>query len=510
MAHPSQITMKSPNHCRLFFDDSQMKEYRGVTRRYHLAEKCPDNPVLVPDQPWERAVGHNHGTVVHEDGKFKMWYAAYANPADFSEPGLTSMHCAYAESSDGITWDKPDMGLIEIRGTKTNNLVMTDVCWINIIEDPKADDSERYKMLYFGRGAAKPGAFDGWLAGAGHWGWCLASSPDRIHWHPHAENPVYTDAGDAGELLGWDECQQKYVAYLRPWAHSWVEQGTGHDAKEVPTDELMEKYPYCRMIGRTVSDDLIHWESTKTVIGPDGVDPPGAEYYNMPVLQYQGWYIGLLYMLYTEEGDPDLPRKQGLMDTHLAFSRDGIAWQRPDDRRPLIARGDRGEWDMGMIGPNHGQIEQDGKIWLYYSAWSGEHRETKAYRKAGKGMGLFEMGRLNSGIGLAWLRQDGFVSMDAGAEEGRITINEEQLDGHELVINATTASAGFVAAEILSSDGAPSPGRAAADCDRFAGDDLAHRVTWRGKGAADLPAGTYSIRFMLRDASLYSYAFIPG
>ena len=498
-----------PTHRRLFFDDAHVQDLRGVGRQYHQAAKCPDNPVLVPDQPWERAVGHNHGTVILGNGHFRMWYAAYAYPSDFSEPGMTSMHCAFAESADGITWEKPELGLIEIRGTKMNNLAMTDLCWINIIEDPRSDADERYTMLYFGRGAAKPGAFRGWLAGDGAWGWCLASSPERLRWQPHADNPVYTDAGDAGSLLGWDERQQQYVAYLRPWAHSWVESGTGHDAKTVPTDQFMEQYPYCRMIGRTVSDDLVHWSTTQTVIGPDGVDSPDSEYYSMPVLPYQGWYVGLLYMLHAEPGDPNRPRKQGLMDTRLAFSRDGITWQRPDDRQPLIARGARGEWDMGMVGPNQGLIEKDGKIWLYYSGMTGEHRETKAYRKAGKNAGLFAMGRLNSGIGLAWLRQDGFVSLDAGDEPGVIATRAEQLDNGELVINAVTAADGYVAAEIISVDGPPATGYSAADCDRFVGDEVAHRVTWRGRGAAELSAGTYSLRFVLRNASLYSYTVIP-
>ena len=62
----------TPDHRRLFFDDAQVKDSRGVMRRYHQAEKCPDNPVLVPDQPWERAVGHNHGTVALENGSFRM------------------------------------------------------------------------------------------------------------------------------------------------------------------------------------------------------------------------------------------------------------------------------------------------------------------------------------------------------------------------------------------------------------------------------------------------------
>ena len=53
-------------------------------------------------------------------------------------------------------------------------------------------------------------------------------------------------------------------------------------------------------------------------------------------------------------------------------------------------------------------------------------------------------------------------------------------------------------------------GPEAGACDRFSGDDVAHRVTWQGTGASALPAGTYDIRIALRHASLYSYAIVPG
>jgi hypothetical protein len=177
---------------------------------------------------------------------------------------------------------------------------------------------------------------------------------------------------------------------------------------------------------------------------------------------------------------------------------------------------------MGMVGPNAGFVERDGQIWLYYNGWAGEHWETKAYRRA-YNLGLWAMGRRTSGTWLALLRQEGFLSLDAGEDEGTVTTVPEQLEqlelvaqgerpaGARLIVNTRThGPAGYVAAEVLGHDGAVVPGFSIAEADRFAVDAVAHEVTWQGKPLAALPraqaGGEITLRFRLRHASLYSYS----
>ncbi len=455
-----------------------------VVRRFHQATKHPANPVIVPDKPWERSIGHNFGTVFYEDGKFRFWYQISAFPEDFIPEAMGTFHCAYAESIDGIYWSKPDLSLVKLRDSEANNIVASDIGWINIIKDEHdLDPSRRYKMLYFGPGKEKPGTVKGWMDKKGHWGWCVAFSQDRFHWQLHPDNPVYTGASDAGTLFGWDEEQRKYVAYLIP-----------------------QRVPYERTVGRTTSDDFIHWGPTKTIITRDEFDPPATEFYPMTVLRYQEWFIGMVYMLYCDPKDPII-RAKGLMDIQLAASRDGIKWTRIGGRQPFIPRGERGNWDMGMVGPNNGLIEKNDKLWFYYNGWAGEHWETKAYRRGrSKNPGLFEMGRLSSGIGLAQLRQDGFVSIDAGEDEGSLTTPFETLSKGDLVINATTTPGGYIAAEILSLSGTPIEGYSSKECERFSGDSMQHVMTWQEKGLSQLKRGEYAIRFLMCNASLYSYS----
>lgn len=500
---------------KLFLDTRDVLEMSNLARKFHQAEKFPGNPVVVPDLPWERAMGHNHGTVLFEEGRFKYWYQMFA----FAEEAQGTFHCGYAESGDGIRWEKPVVGTTTLNGSPENNVIAYDIGGVNIVKDEyEKDQARRYKMLYFGAGKEKKGVIRAWMGSEGAWGWCIAFSSDGKVWTPHPENPVYTAAGDDGSFLGWDPNHDCYAAYFRPcvWKPGQqVIEADGHDGTAgdlhgwyrdgpAPVDEAMKKHPYMRLIGRATSSDLVDWSPTETVIAPDEYDPPGVEFYSMPLSLYEGWYIGLVYMLY---GDPNetFIRKKGLMDIQLAASRDGVVWNRMGGHRPFIPRGGRGSFDAGMVGPNAGLVEKDGMIWFYYNGWSGEHRETKAYRRAND-PGLFEMGRLCSGTGLARIRQDGFISVDAGDEEGELVTREESLKGAELFINGMTrGDTGRIAVEILDEAGKPVPGFSGNDGCVFRGDNLHSRIDWGNRRLKDLPEGKYRFRFRMLLASLFSY-----
>ena len=186
---------------RLFLDDAHMESRQGLIRRFHQAEKYRDNPVVVPDLPWERAMGHNHGTVLFEGGRFRYWYQMYA----FAREATGTFHCAYAESTDGIRWEKPPLGRHELNGDRRNNVVAYDIGGVNVVhDDHDSDPAKRYKMLYWGSGADKPGALSGWMGSPGSWGWCAACSTDGLEWRPHPHNPIYLAAADDGSFLGFD------------------------------------------------------------------------------------------------------------------------------------------------------------------------------------------------------------------------------------------------------------------------------------------------------------------
>jgi hypothetical protein len=59
------------------------------------------------------------------------------------------MGVCYAESRDGIAWTKPDLGLVEFEGAKSNNLVARGPHGAGVHFDPRETEAaRRYKMFY--------------------------------------------------------------------------------------------------------------------------------------------------------------------------------------------------------------------------------------------------------------------------------------------------------------------------------------------------------------------------
>jgi hypothetical protein len=79
---------------QLFLDEYLVASSRNVRRLIHPVRKYSGNPVVEP--------GFIYGSVIVDGCKYRMWYQ--------SSSGLA--HVAYAESRDGIIWERPDLGLV--------------------------------------------------------------------------------------------------------------------------------------------------------------------------------------------------------------------------------------------------------------------------------------------------------------------------------------------------------------------------------------------------------------
>ena len=100
---------------QLFVDDSLVSEKSHVIRRYHPFQKYVENPVLVGEKAWEGDKVFVYGTVLPSEDKegYRLWYHA----ASFD--GYRS---GYATSLNGLSWDRPNLDLIELGGNRDNNV----------------------------------------------------------------------------------------------------------------------------------------------------------------------------------------------------------------------------------------------------------------------------------------------------------------------------------------------------------------------------------------------------
>ncbi len=453
---------------RLFLDAAVLEDQRNLTRVFHSAEKHPGNPVIRADRPWEASSAitgpYVYGTVLRDEGKLRLWYQVLNK----------GNHVGYAESQDGVTWTKPDLGIIEINGSKANNLVVSafqpEVCGgechnPGVIRCPNPSESQKRYALY---------GFDGT---AGHAR--VAFSPDGLHWRYDAETekrPLFTSS---------DVVNFFYDPYHSRYAVTWKTRNRRG-----------------RAAGVAWSADGLTW--TKPIDGPvfvaDDLDPEPTQIYGMPVFAYQGLYIGQPWLYrarYFKYGDysvnklheaqEDSPRT---MEVQMAWSWDLINWTRPPQRAQFIPRGDKGQWDAGMIYTARAPVVVGDKLYFYYGGCDGLHDDN----------------RVHVAIGLATLRLDGFCSMQAGASEGSLITRREPFREPAVTLNARTAPGGYVTAEILDRRGRVLPGFSRQDCASFSGDAVAHVLKWKSAqfGPAQ-KASDYKLRFWLKDADLFSY-----
>ena len=192
-------------------------------------------PVLLPErdnpQAPDQTAAHFYGTVLHDAGKFRMWYYAVSN----HRPGdLKLGPVCYAESADGIAWRKPILGQLEHRGSKQNNAISlpdSSTQGANVIkEEQEPDPQRRYKMVYTVLGkqmfttrtATSPDGFT-WTAGP-------LTHPDQFleqaSFYKHNGNyfiNAHTYAwGNGGRLRG----RQGYV-WISPDFDRWIQEPAG-------------------------------------------------------------------------------------------------------------------------------------------------------------------------------------------------------------------------------------------------------------------------------------------
>jgi len=112
---------------------------------------------------------------------------------------------------------------------------------------------------------------------------------------------------------------------------------------------------------------------------------------------------------------------------------------------------------------------------------------------------------------LLTLRLDGFVSAHAPLAGGEIVTKPIRFEGGNLALNLETSAAGRVQVEIQDIDGKPIDGYALADSPALYCDRIARVVRWNKVGGdlRPLAGKPVRLRFVLKDADLYSFQFVP-
>jgi predicted GH43/DUF377 family glycosyl hydrolase len=220
-------------------------------------ERCPKNPILLPDptSDWECYNVFNPG-VLFSNGLFHMFYRAQ---------GLDWIsRIGYAVSEDGVQWNRMRQPVLEpLDGTDSRG-----------IEDPRVVEINGvFYMTYTAYGREFHGSGEPTHAGGGGILPMIACSENLLTWE--RIGPIVRGEDNKDHVLFPRKIGGRFAALHRRWPHVWL----------------------------VYSDDLLTWreEDMAPIFGPrdEGWDAKSVGANGAPIETEQGWL--LLYHGYDED-----------------------------------------------------------------------------------------------------------------------------------------------------------------------------------------------------------------
>ena len=493
----------------LFVDDYHVRNLLSMKRVFGTAKKDPE-PILT-DIPGRRICW---GCVLADEGKYRLWYESivpqnchelaaagvWGRGGDYGfypdrHPGAvhvweTAM-VSYAESDDGVTWRRPDLGLVEWQGSKANNIVLdgsiaakqyngavTNMDCPCVVRDETAPAAERYKLFAFwgsihshdGRADLDRSEADlqrFWDASAKY----MMTSPDGIHWNGPVKR-IKEHAG-GGDYSGVTRDHRN----SRWWYNDRARQGLWG-----PT--------YIRTAGLCCSETLDDWPAHVEQLFPLGeAEDFGAQYEHHGMVPFNYGDQDLGYLELSVKGQP----KATLLVSH----HDGERWQRVDGCPPLIECGPAGTGDDMILNAtrNAPLLVGDEMVIVY-----------NGQREASDDSGAHE-GYMYA----ARLRRDGFAGMavdkTAATRHDRPALLQTQpvsvaagalqlnIEGHD----------GTARAALFDEGAEPIDGFGFDDCLPIDEDNVRAEVRWRNAGISQLTGRRVILMVELNAGTIWSY-----
>ena len=474
-----------------FWDDYMIDTARTTAT---LSSNTPAKRGVVMDfdQPWD-GNGNDFFTIIKDDGIYRMYYETWTC---FDPTYTEGINVCYAESKDGIHWERPNLGICEFRGSRDNNIIMTRI-YDNITvmkdENPNCPPEHKYKAVMANYDdtikKTNPNLPAGKLV--------CKTSADGIHFNDYSViSSGY--AYDSQNTLHWNPHLKKYFCYFRNFHNSDQNQNSLFNEKEI------------RDIMVTESEDFIHWSEPKLLNFGDREDYPlytncvsaypyDTRYYiGFPTryVERKSWTKNYDRLCGLEKRKARMERnpRYGLVVTDCVFmsSRDNVNWYRFDEACLTPGREYDSNWVYGDCYPAIGGVVETP------SPFHGEPDELSIYT-FDHHMMLGEMGHL---IRYAF-RRDGFASVKAPYEPATLRTKPFSFDADELSLNFKTSARGGIYLTILDENGFPIDGYET--CEIF-GDSLDRTIDF-DLPLSDLKGRSVIFEFKMRDAEIFAMRF---
>ncbi len=427
----------------LFIDRKHVQVIDGIRQVFHQPVKDPA-PVIAPERLWEDNQVRIDATPLWDGGRgvWQMWYS-----------GGKNLLPLYAESRDGLNWEKPQLGRVEWNGSTANNIVNVRNATspeddgpiphsLMVRDDHEKKSAHRFKGFSWIRETANgltTGSFLVPFTSPNGMDWTRLGGADRIP----CEDTKY---------LAYDSLKNRFVATVKGLSGCGVKR---HGVMELG-----------RMVYLSLSNDFRTWTEPELILWGDEIDRElGAarieeavrdpdrlapltvkpeecftDIYCMPVFVYEDLYLALPW-LFNQSGRYFAPsgesNQDGILYPTLASSRDLRSWDRLSRAPfiPLSPLSNKQLFDHGTIlaAP---PVVHGNELWFYYTGYRCTHVSPEILEQAGR---KTAPGEPACAIFLARLRLDGFSSLQAGNEPGIVLTKPLNVTGSTLKINVDSA-----------------------------------------------------------------------
>ncbi|OGV83602.1 MAG: hypothetical protein A3K19_07815 [Lentisphaerae bacterium RIFOXYB12_FULL_65_16] len=465
------------NRRELFWDE-YLIDTQKTTAQLRLHQPQAREVVIDHNLPWE-GDGCDFYCILKDAGLYRLYYLGWEmmNPETTRLLPRPVVVC-YAESQDGRTWTKPDLGICEFEGSTANNIILdkNTAAFDNfsVFKDtnPDCPRSELYKGVGLG---------------GKDYLWCFTSE-DGIHFR---KSWPMTNHGkfDTLNIAFWDKHTNQYICYIRNF-HS------------VPGNDLNAGIRDVRWM---VSRDFKGW----TI--PVLLDFGGADDYPLytnvvqPYYRADHMYVGFPSRYvekkqWTSNFDQlagaaerktrmKLHPRYGLAITDCVFmsSRDGKTWKRWDEAFMTPGLEHERNWVYGDCYPALGMIETANDL-------TGAPNELSMY--------TFDnhWSRTPAKLRRHTIRVDGFVSYHATYKPCTVATKPFIFEGRSLSINFATSAIGYLKIRLVGE------GLALDSCELF-GDSLDRRVVFEAGDVAALSGKPVTMEITMSDADICSFKF---
>lgn len=459
----SQQILDLGSNREIFVDNYLVDKITDLKQVMHHPHN--EGVVLKFDQPWEGNFSA-YCTIIKDGNVFRAYYRGIP---EAGKDGNTSEVTCYAESKDGLTWTKPDLGIYEINNTKKNNVILANAAPVThnfspfLDKNPKSLKTQKFKAL----------------GGTHESGLVYYASPDGIHWNKMQDTAVFSKGlFDSQNVSFWSESENQYVCYFRTWT------GTGYEG--------------FRSVSRTTSKDFLNWTDPEPMTFGD------TSFEHLYTQQTSPYYRAP--QIYLAIGARFMPNRQVVSDMQAKSLNVNPKYYK--DCSDAIIMSTRGGYQYdrtfleSFIRPGIG-LEN----WVSRS----NYPALNVVQTSDTEMSLYvneEYAQPTAHIKRYSLRIDGFASMNGNMDGGELITKPFTFNGKELEINYSTSAAGGIKIEIQDENGKPIPGYSLEDCHEIIGNEIKRIVSWSGnENLASLSKKPIRLHIYIKDADLYSLKF---